>query len=274
MTNHVILSFDRGDPVATLAFQQRIQAREAAKGREVAIDDIKVIYLADLSNNEYMTWTGITPSEEDKAVLQSLEGGDKVYLWGHGSPNSGYIPGGFYTEVADFLEKGLKKSNFSPEKGPLDVCVEICSGGKGGKFGKQSFAATLHAYLGKLGIFAKVTGRMQILWIDSQTLRVEGAKTIDRLYYAMTQALGITPDAKRLKHQEARSKVTYMWDPSDSGEQIRVDSYRTSLHDTYVQLKKKIYENATGLGFYSQEYKTLRQQLLKIDFTLSNHENH
>ncbi|KTD11195.1 hypothetical protein Lgra_2161 [Legionella gratiana] len=268
MNKHVILSFDRGDPEVTLAFQQRIQAREAKRGIQIDLDDIKVIYLADLSNEEYMTWTGISPSEKDKEILQSLEGDDKVYLWGHGTPNSGYIPGGFYTEIADYLEKGLNKDNFSPSKGPLDVCVEICSGGKGGEHGKNSFAASLHAYLGKIGIFSKVTGRMSILWLDHNTLSNSGAQTVNRAYYGMTQALNLPVEAEKLHHQAPRSKVTYMWDPTESEHQIRIDSYRSSLFDEFIRLKEKILANAHDLKI---NYTELHRLLLKIEFSLSDH---
>lgn len=270
MNKHVILSFDRGDPEVTLAFQQRIQAREAKRGVQIDVDDIKVIYLADLSNEEYMTWTGISPSEEDKEILQSLEGGDKVYLWGHGSPNSGYIPGGFYTEIADYLEKGLNKNNFSPSKGPLDVCVEICSGGKGGEHGKNSFAASLHAYLGKIGIFSKVTGRMSILWLDYNTLTSSGAKTVNRAYYALTQALDLPVPQKKLNHQAPRSKVTYIWDPTEHEHQLRIDSYRSSVLDEFLRLKEKILANANNSKIKISNYSELHQLLLKIEFSLSD----
>ncbi|BCA95750.1 hypothetical protein TUM19329_21110 [Legionella antarctica] len=269
MTKRVILSFERTDPDDTIAFKQRIQLREASKGVEIALDDIVVLYPADISQDQYMTWSGTEPSEEDKQVLQSLKGGDKIYLWGHGSPNSGYIPGAFYTEIADYLAKGLNKDNFSPSKGALDVSVEICTGARGGQHGKNSFAALIHSYLGKIGIHSTVTGRLNILWIDQETLRTEGTKTIDRAYYALSQ-IGIPISAERYKHQDARSKVTYMWDPNEYEHQIRIDSYRKGLKDAFIVLKGQILTKVNAPESTVLDFGKLHKKLLTVELLLAN----
>ncbi|WP_131795835.1 hypothetical protein [Fluoribacter gormanii] len=269
MSKKVILCFNRDEEIELKSYIQRMRVIHEEKGFDAEDLQVEIIYPCDISANQYMTWTGTNPSEQDKAILSSLTPEDKIYIWGHGAPNYAYIPGAVYTEIADYLEKGIDKSNFGPGKGTLNITVEICSGARGGKYGKDSFAARLHSLLGKKGIESTVTGRMKNVAFDPMLLPIEGIKTIDRAYDGMVKA-GIYESESFYQHMAERSKVTYKWDDSHPNMQVRVDSYRRSTMVGFLILKRKILERLRSIDL--SNYSELHRTLLTIELNLAQHD--
>lgn len=110
----VILSCDKSEQTEIEAFisRKRFKANEETPASGDLID-AKVIYLADVSADEYITYQDhLTPTRGEKKILRKLTYTDNVYIWGHGCPNDAYIPGAFYTEIANFLVAGINRQNF------------------------------------------------------------------------------------------------------------------------------------------------------------------
>ncbi len=149
----VILCFDRSEEAEINAFisNKRYQASqiEPESGDDLQID---VIFPADVSNDDFMTYGDhLSPTREEKKILQDLTPNDNIYIWGHGAPNYAYIPGAFYTEVADFIAQGIDHDKFHM-RAPLKINCEMCNGGRGGPTGEASLAGRLHSYLGKSSV--------------------------------------------------------------------------------------------------------------------------
>ncbi|HAU1066326.1 TPA: hypothetical protein JBI01_00055 [Legionella pneumophila] len=261
----VVLCFNKAEEAEVRAFINRIRVRKANSDSQEEIEPY-IIYPADVNKDEYMTWKGEEPNDEDKETLGSLTSNDRLFIWGHGSPNYAYIPGAFYTEIGNYLNHALDKDQFSSSKGALRIGVEICNGGRGGALGKNSFAARLHAYLGKLGIYSEVSGRLRNVVIDTSNLPHEGLKTIPRHYDGLSHFISI-PD-RYYEHQAEQSKVTYAWGGLENKEQIRIDSYRRSLKRDFFQLKEKLLEEVSQSPIINP--RNIHQALLAIEFRLSD----
>jgi hypothetical protein len=268
MGKKVIICFNREEENEVKALVRRFRTVHEDMGYDADDLEVEIIYPCDIAAGKYMTWEGTEPSKEDKEILNSLTPEDTVYVWGHGAPNYAYIPGASYVELADYLEKGLNKDNFGPGKGPLNINVETCNGGRGGEQGKSSFSARLHSLLGKKGIHATVTGRLKNVVVDTSLLPIEGIKTIDRAYDGLLHA-GFTIADKRYKRMAPRSKVTYRWDPSNPDIQIRVDSYRRSTLRGFIKLKESILEKLNSSDVRPLNPGQLHRIMLTIELNLA-----
>ncbi|HFD2298368.1 TPA: hypothetical protein ACF2PW_003241, partial [Legionella pneumophila] len=263
----VIICFNSEEENEIQAFIRRFRVIHEEKGFDPDDLDIQVIYPCDIASDQYMTWSGTEPTQEQKEILSKLKPQDKIYIWGHGAPNYAYIPGAFYTEIAEYLEKGINKENFGPGKGPLNITVEICNGARGGSQGKDSFAAKLHSLLGKKGIDSTVTGRLRNVFIDLQFLPLYGIKTIERANDGLVKA-GIYESESMYQRMAERSKVTYKWDERDSNVQVRVDSYRESTLIGFIKLKQSILERMNDSYTGLLNNRDLHKILLTIEFNL------
>ncbi len=269
MGKKVIFCFDSSEQSEVDAVIRRMRAVEEDKGLDPDNLDVEVIYPGDVAGNQYMTWSGTTPDARAKGILENLNPEDKIYIWGHGSPNSGYIPGAYYTEIADYIDKGVNKDNFGPGKGALNITVEICNGGRGGEQGQDSFAARLHSLLGKKGVYSQVTGRLKNVALDTSTLALEGIKTIDRHMDGLRQ-MGVNISEDNYKRHGVRSKVTYQWDPSDTNQQLRVDNYRLSLRTGFIKVKRNILDKVNEGPNPLLDPRKLHRLLLTVELNLSD----
>ncbi|WP_133139700.1 hypothetical protein [Legionella genomosp. 1] len=260
----VILCFDKSEEREVQAFMRRIQNREEEKGNEDI--EVHIIYPVDVNEGQYMTWESAEPEEADKEILESMTPDDHLYIWGHGAPSNPYIPGAFYTEIGDYLDKTLNKEVFGPDKGTLKINVEICNGGRGGVQGENSFAARLHSYLGKLGIYSEVAGRLRNVSVDIPNLPHEGLKSIPRHYDGLSNLIAL-PDSY-YEHQAERSKVTYAWGGIDGKVQLRVDGYRRSLTRDYLELKDALMKEVSDSRMLDP--RKIHKLLLGIEFRISN----
>lgn len=268
MTTKVIVCFDKSEANEVRAFQRRLDAQHVEKGGNPDDLEVKIIYPCDVSEEQtYMSWSGTDPTPEDKKVLESLTSEDKIYIWGHGAPNYAYISGSIYTELADYLEKGLNKSNFGDNHAPLEIAVEICNGGRGGEIGKDSYAARLHALMGKKGIDCRVSARMRNVSIDTSTLEYDGVRTIKRYQDGLEQA-GIYKSDQWHQRKATGSKVVYEWEGVNLDIQVRTDGYRKSTLEKFVPLKEALLAEANTKNRPELQGE-LRKVCLAIEFHLA-----
>ncbi len=267
MVKKVIICFNSEEANEVRELQRRLRWVHEEKGYDPDDLEIEVIYHLDIANNKYMTWEGTDPSKEDKKILASLTPEDKIYIWGHGAPNYPYVPGSIYTELADYLDKGLNKDNFGPDKGALNIAVETCNAGRGGEQGVNSYAGRLHALLGKKGYYTRVSGRLRNVSIDLNTLSMEGIKTIERALDGLEQS-GIYKSEKSHQRKAVRSKVAYEWDVADPNKQIRVDSYRKSARNQFVALKLNLLKKINTPDFRPLNPGILHRLLLTVELNL------
>ncbi len=265
----VILCFDSSEKAEIEAFISRKRFRANQQNPDSGDElQVHIIYPADVAEGNYMTYGDHrTPNEDEKEILQSLTSKDNIYLWGHGSPNYAYIPGAYYTEIADFLAAGIKKENFDASH-PLKINCEMCNAGRGGPTGESSFAGRFHAYLGKKGIPSTVSGRHRNVVIDFEKLRTEGITTLKREYDGLSHFLKI-PDSF-YKHQEPGSKVTYTWQGTD---QFRLDSYRILLNKRFNDFEANL-QKMIGPISDSKLKADLEKEKLAIKLQINDIDEH